>query len=218
MLYWNNGIKLLSIWTGMGAEAVLALMEATPETEACVVSLVGNSSVRVPLMECVEKTNAVTQAMAERNWDLAVSLRGKSFMRNLETYRMLSKNKPKNLQGCDGSSGRNLAVINVGAPCCGVNAAVRSFVRTCISGGHNAFGIHSGIEGLIAGEIEPMMWGDTNGWVSQGGALLGTKRTLPNGKFKEIAEQLKKFNIQVSSSATKYEFAYLLSYYYKRVS
>jgi 6-phosphofructokinase 1 len=36
----------------MGAEAVLALMDATPESEACVVSLDGNSSVRVPLMEC----------------------------------------------------------------------------------------------------------------------------------------------------------------------
>ena len=136
----------------MGAEAVLALMDATPDTEACVVSLVGNSSVRIPLMECVEKTKAVTQAMAGKNWDLAVQLRGKSFMRNLETYRMLSKNKPKNMS--DLGQGRNLAVINVGAPCCGVNAAVRSFVRTCISGGHNAYGIHTGIEGLIRGEFQ----------------------------------------------------------------
>jgi len=178
----------------MGAEAVLALMDATPDTEACVVSLVGNSSVRIPLMECVEKTKAVTQAMAGKNWDLAVQLRGKSFMRNLETYRMLSKNKPKNMS--DLGQGRNLAVINVGAPCCGVNAAVRSFVRTCISGGHNAYGIHTGIEGLIRGEFQLMTWGDVNGWVSQGGALLGTKRTLPAGKFKEVAEQLKKYKIE----------------------
>lgn len=39
----------------MGAEAVLALMEALPESEACVVSLDGNQAVRVPLMQCVEK-------------------------------------------------------------------------------------------------------------------------------------------------------------------
>ena len=39
----------------MGAEAVLALLEATPESEACVVSLDGNQAVRVPLMQCVEK-------------------------------------------------------------------------------------------------------------------------------------------------------------------
>ena len=59
-------------------------------------SLVGNSSVKVNLMDCVEKTKEVTKAMAEKKWDLAVELRGKSFLRNLETYRMLSKNKPRN--------------------------------------------------------------------------------------------------------------------------
>ena len=36
----------------MGAEAVLALMEATPETNACVVSLDGNVAVKVDLMDC----------------------------------------------------------------------------------------------------------------------------------------------------------------------
>ena len=48
----------------MGAEAVLALMDAGPETEACVVSLDGNAAVRVPLMACVEKTQAVTKVTA----------------------------------------------------------------------------------------------------------------------------------------------------------
>ena len=41
----------------MGAEAVLALMDATPETPACVVSLDGNQTVRVPLVECVERVS-----------------------------------------------------------------------------------------------------------------------------------------------------------------
>lgn len=35
-----------------------------------------------------------------------------------------------------------------------------------------------------------------SGWVGEGGALLGTKRTLPQGKFPKVAEQLKKFGIQ----------------------
>lgn len=39
----------------MGAEAVLALLDATPFTPACVVSLDGNQAVRVPLMECVQR-------------------------------------------------------------------------------------------------------------------------------------------------------------------
>lgn len=55
----------------MGAEAVMAVLEATPETEACVVSLDGNQAVRLPLMACVEKTQAVAKAMADKQvtWD-----------------------------------------------------------------------------------------------------------------------------------------------------
>jgi 6-phosphofructokinase 1 len=39
----------------MGAEAVLALMDAEPETPAYVVSLHGNQIVRVPLTDCIER-------------------------------------------------------------------------------------------------------------------------------------------------------------------
>lgn len=44
----------------MGAEAVLALMEMTPESKPCVVSIDGNAIVRVPLMQCVQRTQAVS--------------------------------------------------------------------------------------------------------------------------------------------------------------
>ena len=110
----------------MGAESVMALVEATPATEPCVVTLVGNVAVRVPLMKCVEKTQAVTKAMAEKNWELAIQLRGKSFYNNLQTFRLLSRLKPPSeiTQG-----GYRLAVVNIGSPCCGMNAAVRSFTR-----------------------------------------------------------------------------------------
>ena len=37
---------------------------------------------------------AVTKAMNEKNWDLAVMLRGKSFQRNLSIYRMLTGLRP----------------------------------------------------------------------------------------------------------------------------
>lgn len=45
-------------------------------------------------MECVERTKAVAKALSEKNWDLAVQLRGRSFARNLETYKMLTRLKP----------------------------------------------------------------------------------------------------------------------------
>jgi len=177
----------------MGAEAVLALMDATPETEACVVSLDGNQAVRVPLMACVEKTQAVTKAMAEKNWDLAVQLRGARFRSNLETYRMLTRLRPPDVSE---KTGWNLAVMHIGAPCCGMNAAVRSFTRNCMFSGNNPIGIHNGIDGLINGEVEPIKWSDVTGWIAEGGALLGTKRTMPDKDFAGVAASLGKHKIQ----------------------
>lgn len=48
------GGSLLPQASRMGVEAVMALLEATPDTPACVVSLSGNMAVRLPLMECVQ--------------------------------------------------------------------------------------------------------------------------------------------------------------------
>ncbi len=56
---------------------MMALMEATPETDACVISLDGNQAVRLNLMDCVNKTKAVAKAMADKEWDFAVQLRGR---------------------------------------------------------------------------------------------------------------------------------------------
>lgn len=183
----------------MGAEAVMALMEADDNTEPCVVSLDGNQAVRLPLMECVNRTQAVAAAMAERKFELAVELRGRSFARNLETYKMLTRLKPPK-DAFDstgkGKEGYTFAVMHIGAPACGMNAAIRSFVRNSIYRGDVVYGVHDGIEGLVAGNFTRMEWGDVTGWVGQGGAFLGTKRTLPEGKFKEIAARFKEFGIQ----------------------
>lgn len=47
----------------MGVEAVVALLQATPETPACVVSLSGNQAVRLPLMECVQMVRRVPRPL-----------------------------------------------------------------------------------------------------------------------------------------------------------
>ncbi|XP_043477406.1 ATP-dependent 6-phosphofructokinase isoform X4 [Leptopilina heterotoma] len=180
----------------MGAEAVMALMEATPETEACVVTLDGNQAVRLPLMECVRRTKAVAQAMADKNWDLAVQLRGKGFVRNLETYKMLTRLKAP----VDPDASKDhytMAVMHVGSPSCGMNAAVRSFVRNCIYRGDKVYGICDGVMGLEAGKLKLMDWASVTSWVAQGGAYLGTKRAPPtNEQLPHIAQKLKEFGIQ----------------------
>uniref|UniRef100_A0A6M2DYB9 6-phosphofructokinase n=1 Tax=Xenopsylla cheopis TaxID=163159 RepID=A0A6M2DYB9_XENCH len=180
----------------MGVEAVLALMEANDDTEPCVVTLHRNQTIRLPLMECVQKTNAVSKALRDKNWKQAVNLRGISFARNLETYKMLTLPKPPMHPSFLPYKVQCLAVIHIGAPACGMNAAVRSFVRNSIYRGHNVLGIHEGIEGLIAGKLKPLEWSTVSGFVSKGGAYLGTKRMIPTSEnLEKIAELFNKFKI-----------------------
>nr|XP_032621203.1 ATP-dependent 6-phosphofructokinase, platelet type isoform X2 [Chelonoidis abingdonii] len=182
----------------MGVEAVLALLEATPDTPACVVSLSGNQAVRLPLMECVQMTQEVQKAMDERKFCEAVRLRGRSFENNLNTYKLLSHRKPdtelpKDDLSC--STNFNVAVLNVGAPAAGMNAAVRSAVRVGITEGHSMFAVIDGFEGFANGQIKEISWGDVGGWTGQGGSLLGTKRTLPAKYLEKIADQMRTNNI-----------------------
>ncbi|KAI2649269.1 ATP-dependent 6-phosphofructokinase, platelet type [Labeo rohita] len=150
----------------MGVEAVLALLETTANTPACVVSLRGNQSVRLPLME--------------------------SFENNLRTYKLLAHRKPESELP---HSNFNVAVLNVGAPAAGMNAAVRSAVRVGISEGHKMFAVSDGFEGFYKGQIKEIKWADVGGWTGQGGSLLGTKRTLPAKHIDKIAEQMRMNNI-----------------------
>ncbi|XP_076838256.1 ATP-dependent 6-phosphofructokinase, platelet type-like isoform X2 [Brachyhypopomus gauderio] len=172
----------------MGVEAVLALLEASPVTPACVVSLCGNQAVRLPLMECVQMTQAVQKAMDEKNFEEAVKLRGRSFENNLNTYKLLSFRKTDSVMP---KSSFNVAVLNVGAPAAGMNAAVRSAVRVGITEGHTMFAVYDGFEGFSKGQIKEFKWGDVGGWTGQGGSLLGTKRTLPAKHMGKIAEQMR---------------------------
>uniref|UniRef100_A0AAY4AP22 6-phosphofructokinase n=1 Tax=Denticeps clupeoides TaxID=299321 RepID=A0AAY4AP22_9TELE len=160
----------------MGVEAVLALLEASPGTPACVVSLCGNQAVRLPLMECVQMTQEVQKAMDEKKFEEAVRLRGFVCV-------------------CVSQSPFTVAVLNVGAPAAGMNAAVRSAVRVGITEGHKMLAVNDGFEGFSKGQIKEIKWGDVGGWTGQGGSLLGTKRTLPLKKLDKIAEQIRIHNI-----------------------
>ncbi|KAM9127939.1 ATP-dependent 6-phosphofructokinase, liver type [Pangshura tecta] len=174
----------------MGMEAVMALLEATPDTPACVVSLSGNQSVRLPLMECVQVTKDVQKAMDEKRFEEAIQLRGRSFENNWNIYKLLAHQKKAHEK-----THFSLAILNVGAPAAGMNAAVRSAVRIGISQGHTVYVVNDGFEGLSNGQIRKVGWHDVAGWLGRGGSMLGTKRTLPKTFMEKIVENVRKFNI-----------------------
>ncbi|XP_071378801.1 ATP-dependent 6-phosphofructokinase, platelet type-like isoform X8 [Centroberyx affinis] len=137
-------------------------------------------------------TQEVQKAMDEKKFEDAVKLRGRSFENNLRTYKLLAHRKPESELP---SSNFNVAVLNVGAPAAGMNAAVRSAVRVGISEGHKMFAVNDGFEGFYKGQIKEIKWADVGGWTGQGGSLLGTKRTLPAKHVDKIAEQMRQHNI-----------------------
>uniref|UniRef100_A0A8C1TP99 Phosphofructokinase, liver b n=1 Tax=Cyprinus carpio TaxID=7962 RepID=A0A8C1TP99_CYPCA len=163
----------------MGVEAVVALLEATPETSACVIGLSGNQAMRLPLMECVNMTKEVQKAMNEKRFEEAIQLRGKSFENNWNTYKLLAHQKPAQSK-VPNTSNHSMAILNVGAPAAGMNAAVRSAVRVGLAQGHRVYTVHDGFEGLAKDAVRT---GDTC-------------VTLPNSCMENIVANISKYNIQ----------------------
>uniref|UniRef100_K1Q6M6 6-phosphofructokinase n=1 Tax=Magallana gigas TaxID=29159 RepID=K1Q6M6_MAGGI len=131
----------------------------------------------------------------------------RSFQNNLLTYRMLTKLRPPkdkcDPSGTSCSTGIKLGVMSIGAPACGSNAAVRSFVRVALTKGYEVLGLHDSFDGLIFGNttglidpVKPMSWTDVQGWSGHGGSLLGTKKCVGSRYgMQKIAEKLKENNI-----------------------
>ncbi|KAK2174080.1 hypothetical protein NP493_830g01055 [Ridgeia piscesae] len=186
----------------MGAEAVLALMDATPDTPASVMSLDGNQTVRVPLMECVQRTKAVQSAMDRKDFKKAVKLRGRTLTANLTAYESLQHMRPPPSQCCEDPEKAKpcfpfyFAILNVGAPASGMNAAGRAFVRLSLNLGYGIIGVHYGFEGLIQDNCEPLCWTSVNGWTGAGGSKLGTTRVLPSDLgIDKVAAAIRRNNI-----------------------
>ncbi|KFD72511.1 hypothetical protein M514_15347 [Trichuris suis] len=183
----------------MGADAVLALVDAnkaTGEKEPVVITLDGNVLVRRSLTKCVEQTLEVKAALDSKDWKRAIELRGKTFQRNFEAYNLLSKmHPPVDKQNLSGGLKFNLAVMNVGSPSCGMNAAVRCFVRMGLYHGCKVYAIKDSFQGLIKGKLTEMSWHSVIDWTRYGGSFLGSQKSLPSMNMPAVAEQLGRYKI-----------------------
>jgi 6-phosphofructokinase 1 len=165
--------------TLLGHAAVEELLAATPEHEPQLIGVRSNRVTRLPLMECVRQTRAVAEAIAERDYDRAIELRGGSFQEQFRTLRTLVRALPHAQQ--PGRRCLRLGMLTAGAPAPGMNTAIRAAVRLAIDRGHRVLAVHNGFDGLIAGEIEEFGWMSVQGWGPTGGSRLGTSRRIPSG-------------------------------------
>uniref|UniRef100_A0A673HGW7 ATP-dependent 6-phosphofructokinase, liver type-like n=1 Tax=Sinocyclocheilus rhinocerous TaxID=307959 RepID=A0A673HGW7_9TELE len=143
------------------------------------------------ILLCLLKTKEVQRAMNEKRFEEAIQLRGRSFENNWNIYKLLAYQKPAAVP-----SQHSIAILNVGAPAAGMNAAMRSAVRVGLATGHRLYIVSDGFEGLANGAVNEVSWNQVAGWTGQGGSLLGTKRTLPSTCMEKLVENLNKFSIQ----------------------
>ncbi len=198
--------------TLVGNSAVEELLNASPETEPQLIGMRYNRITHLPLMECVEKTRSVAEAIAARNYERAMELRGGSFTEQFRTLRTLIRALPHPPQ--PERRRLRLAVLTEGAPAPGMNTAVRAAVRMAIDQGHSVMAVRNGFEGLIFGQLEEFGWMSVHGWGSMGGSQLGVSRKVPGGKeLYAIARTLDEKGIEgllVIGGWSAYEAAYKL--------
>ncbi|KAG1750121.1 phosphofructokinase domain-containing protein [Suillus lakei] len=167
--------------TLQGEEAVKALLEATPETPSYMIGVRENKITRVPLMEAVAMTRAVADAISAKDFEKAMSMRDPEFFQSLEGFFATStlfkeKQLPHHRR-------MRVAIMHMGAPAGGMNAATRAAVRYCIKQGHRALAVHNGFRGLLDDNIHELSW-----------LGLGTNRTLPDVDLGAVAARFQEHN------------------------
>ena len=87
---------------------------------------------------------------------------------------------------------KSIAVLTSGGDAPGMNAAIRSVVRTGVAKGWDVFGVRDGYKGLIDGNVVPMGIRDVGGIIQFGGTILGSARCpefkTPEGREKALSE------------------------------
>ncbi|KAJ2238479.1 6-phosphofructokinase, alpha subunit [Coemansia sp. RSA 1722] len=181
--------------TMQGAEAVEAILRATPQTPSPVIGMLENKITTQPLKEAIELTGQVAQAIEAKEFDRAMGLRAASFAKQLHAYKEIANYNPDSKMKLPENRRLRIAIIHAGAPAGGMNTATRSAVRLCLNRGHTPLAVHNGFPGLMRGEIDELDWLSVDGWTIAGGSKLGTNRDQPEPQMGAVAYQLQKNRI-----------------------
>ena len=104
---------------------------------------------------------------------------------------MYIQGSPDTMRGC--AKGKKIGVLTSGGDAQGMNAAVRSIIRTALFEGAQPYVIYEGYHGLVEGNISAATWDDASGILNKGGTAIGTFRSqefpTPEGMLK-AAENL----------------------------
>jgi len=168
----------------LGHAAVREALDEAKRGEARLIGIRDNRVLSTSLVEAVEATHEVAGALAARDFERVLELRGEEFRSSFRTLRTLVRALPH--EPPPGRRRLRLAVLNAGAPAPGMNTAVRAAVRLGIDRGHHVYGVLGGVSGLVEDRLVPMDWMSVNGWARLGGSELGTDRLVPDDEAVDL--------------------------------
>lgn len=108
-----------------------------------------------------------------KNKNELLRLRGYDFETKLEFASSQMNSSPR-----AGPDQKRVALLTLGAPSGGMNAAIYSVVSFCLTHGHTPFVVFNGFEGFGDNSIRQADWSDIGGIMGKGGSLIGTNRTV----------------------------------------
>ncbi len=166
--------------TLLGHAAVEQLLDDVPGAPPQLLGIREHEVISSPLMECVAQTHEVAEQVEANQRDNAMRLRGGSFRESFGILRTLVQAVPR--RAAAGHRPLRLAVLHGGGLAPGMNTAVRVAVRLGADRGHTMLAAYGGFRGLRDGDLREMDWMSVSGWVSWGGAEIGTNRYVPDAE------------------------------------
>ncbi len=179
--------------TIVGSAAAESLLISAP-TEAELIGIRQYSVTSSPLMACVAKTHQVAELIRQQRFEEAMALRGGNFAETYHILQTLMRAHPRQLKPDEKQL--RILLLHCGAVAPGMNTALRAAVRFGLDAGHRIFATQNGFEGLEEGKIVEMDWTSVSGWVSRGGAEMGTSRHIPaDRELYALSKQLSAYQI-----------------------
>lgn len=177
--------------TVLGYEAAREVI-LNEDPSGCFIGYRGNRVVRVQLEDAVNRTRQVPKLIDSGDSAAAMGARGGSFNEMARIFAELSEPSRSKADG----HGKRIAVVHAGGLGPGMNPAARAAVRLGINRGFTMLGIQGGFPGLRDGNLRGLCWEDVEGWVFEGGANLGIRRSMPKvEELYSIGRQLESHSV-----------------------
>ncbi|TFY75434.1 hypothetical protein EWM64_g8579 [Hericium alpestre] len=178
--------------TLQGLDAVDAILESTPSTPSYMIGVRENKIIRVPLMDAVKMTKAVADAISNKDFDKAISLRDTEFRDSLQGFHITSALETEPLLPPE--QRMRIAIMQ----CAGRwNECCHSCCRPLLhSPRPHPIRRAQRFRGLLEDSVNELSWLGVENWIVRGGSELGTNRTLPDVDIDAVATKFQEHGFQ----------------------